>query len=318
MEKVLVTGPFGQIGAELVPELQKLHGKENVVSLGHSRIPENFDGVIEKADITDVAKLRELFAKYNFTQVYHLAALLSATGEKNPNLAWDVNLIALKAIFDLCVEFKVKKVFWASSMAVFGPTSPSVNTPQHTSIEPTTMYGVTKYAGELLGQYYFLKYGLDVRSLRYPGIISWKELPGGGTTDYAIAIFYGALTTGKYECFVKESTALPMIYMEDAINATLAIMQAEPERIKVRTSYNLSGISFTVAELAQEIRKHLPVEVEYKPDHRQAIADSWPDSIDDSAGREDWGWSQKIGLSELVTIMIDNLGPKLKEGAAML
>jgi nucleoside-diphosphate-sugar epimerase len=229
-----------------------------------------------------------------------------------PDKAWDVNLIALKAIFDLCIEFKVQRVFWASSMAVFGPTSPKVQTPQHCSIEPTTMYGVTKYAGELLGQYYFIKYGLDVRSLRYPGIISWKELPGGGTTDYAIGIFYGALSSGKYECFVREDTTLPMIFMEDAISATLAIMQADSAQIRVRTSYNLAAISFSVAELANAIRKHLPLEVEYKPDHRQDIADSWPDSIDDSEARKDWGWNHKFGLQELVTVMIENLGPKIK------
>jgi nucleoside-diphosphate-sugar epimerase len=223
-----------------------------------------------------------------------------------------VNLGALKTVLDLCVEFKVRRVFWASSMAVFGPTTPKVATPQHTSIEPTTMYGVTKYAGELLGQYYFIKYGLDVRSLRYPGIISWKELPGGGTTDYSIGIFYGALSTGKYECFVSKQTTLPMIFMEDAIAATLAIMQADSALIKVRTSYNLAAISFSAGELAAEIRKHLPLEVEYKPDHRQQIADSWPDSIDDSEARKDWGWSHKFGLEELVNVMLENLGPKIK------
>jgi nucleoside-diphosphate-sugar epimerase len=219
--------------------------------------------------------------------------------------------VALKGLFDLCVELKVRKVFWASSMAVFGPTTPKLHTPQHTSIEPTTMYGVTKYAGELLGQYYFHKFGLDVRSLRYPGIISWKELPGGGTTDYAVGIFYGALTSGTYECFVKEETTLPMIYMEDAIKATLQIMEADSSQIKVRTSYNLAAISFNVTELADEIRKLTPLEVVYKPDHRQNIADSWPDSIDDSEARKDWGWSPKFGLQELVSVMITNLQPKL-------
>jgi nucleoside-diphosphate-sugar epimerase len=311
--KILVTGPFGQIGTELVPALQARYGVQNVVALGHSKVPEGFEGVVERADVTDVGKLREVMEKHQITQVYHLAALLSVTGEQHPHKAWDINLVALKGLFDLCVELKVQKVFWASSMAVFGPTTPKLQTPQHTSIEPTTMYGVTKYAGELLGQYYFHKFGLDVRSLRYPGIISWKELPGGGTTDYAVGIFYGALTEGTYECFVKEETTLPMIYMEDAIKATLQIMEAESSQIKVRTSYNLAAISFNVAELANEIRKHTPLEVVYKPDHRQNIADSWPDSIDDSEARKDWGWSPKFGLQELVDVMITNLKPKLAQ-----
>lgn len=213
--------------------------------MGHKYIPASYDGPLEKADITDISALRSILARHGITQIYHLAALLSIAGEKNPHLTWNVNLDSLKGILDLCVEMKIQKVFWASSIATFGPTSPKVNTPQNTIIEPVTMYGVTKRTGELLAQYYFLKFGLDIRSLRYPGIISWKQEPGGGTTDYAIDIFHGALKDGTYSCFVSEKTTLPMIYMDDVVKGTIQIMQADKEKIKVRTSYNMSGFSFT-------------------------------------------------------------------------
>ncbi len=310
-EKILVTGPFGQIGTELVPKLQEIYGRENVVALGHKTIPEWFEGVLEHGDVRSAEEMKALVARHKITQIYHLASLLSATGEQNPNLAWDINLNGLKAVLDLAVEFKLK-VFWPSSIAVFGPTTPRENTPQHTIIEPTTMYGVTKLAGEMLCQYYFLKYQLDVRSLRYPGIISWKALPGGGTTDYAVAIFYDAVQKGEYSCFVREDTTLPMMYMDDAVKATIQIMQADSSKIKVRTSYNLAAISFSAGELAEEVKKRMPnFRISYKPDHRQKIADSWPKSIDDSEARRDWGWQHNIGLSEMSGIMLDALKKKL-------
>ncbi len=311
IEKILVIGPFGQIGTELFPELQKLYGDDNVVALGHKNIPKDFSGIIEKGDIREKDILKTIITKYKITQIYHLASLLSAVGEKNPQLAWDVNMGGLKNILDLAVEFNLK-LFWPSSIAVFGPTTPRENTPQHTSCEPTTMYGVTKFAGELLCQYYNLKYGLDVRSVRFPGLISYKAAPGGGTTDYAVAIFYGALTDQKYTCFVSEDTVLPMMYMDDAIKSIMMLMQADSEKIKIRTSYNLTAISFSVKELEQEIKKTIPLlKVEYQPDERQDIANSWPKIIDDSIARKDWGWEHKIDLAKMTKIMLENLKKKL-------
>jgi nucleoside-diphosphate-sugar epimerase len=306
MKKILVTGAFGQIGSELVPALQQKYGMDNVVALGHHNVPDDFKGIVEKAEITDKARMEELFKKYQFDTVFHLVSLLSAKGEVDPSLTWDVNMNGLKHVLDFAVEYKLK-VFWPSSIAAFGPTTPRENTPQRTVLEPTTMYGVTKVAGELLCQYYFNKYGVDVRSVRYPGIISWKTPPGGGTTDYAVAIFYDGLQKGSYECFVKAETTLPMMYMDDAVNATIQIMEAEPDAIKIRTSYNLAAISFTAQELADEINKQVKVDVTYNPDHRQKIADSWPMSIDDSAARQDWGWKHEYDLSKMTTEMIKQL-----------
>ncbi len=309
-EKILVIGPFGLVGSNLVPELQKKYGKENVIALGHRNIPENFDGVIEKGDIVDKKRLKEIVDERKITQVYHLASLMSAAGEKNPNLAWEVNMGGLKNILDLAAENKLK-VFWPSSIAVFGPTTPRQNTPQHTILEPTTMYGVTKLAGELLCQYYFLKYNVDVRSLRYPGLISYKAQPGDGTTEYAIWIFYGAAKEKRYKCFLKEDAALPMMYMDDAVNATLQLMDAPSEKVKVRTSYNISAIIFSPKELAGELKKHMPeFECTYEPDFRQKIAESWPTSIDDSAARKDWGWKHEYGLAKMTKIMMDNICKK--------
>jgi len=309
-EKILVIGPFGLVGSNLVPELQKKHGKENVIALGHRNIPENFDGVLEHGDIVDQNKLKEIIEKHQITQIYHLASLMSAAGEKNPNLAWNVNLGGLKNVLDISAEKKIK-LFWPSSIAVFGPTTPRQNTPQHTILEPTTMYGVTKLAGELLCQYYFLKYDLDVRSLRYPGLISYKVKPGDGTTEYAIWIFYGALNDKKYTCFLKEDATLPMMYMDDAINATLQLMEAPAEKIKIRTSYNIGAISFSPKELANEIKKHMPeFNCTYEPDFRQKIADSWPTSIDDSDARKDWEWKHEYDLAKMTKIMLDNIGKK--------
>ncbi|MFA6888559.1 MAG: NAD-dependent epimerase/dehydratase family protein [Candidatus Woesearchaeota archaeon] len=310
-EKILITGAFGQIGSELVPELQKRHGKENVIVLGHKNIPTGFEGILEKGDVRSKEDINMLMKKYQITTIYHLASLLSANGEKNPMLAWDINMTGLKNVLDVAVEFKAR-VFWPSSIAVFGPTTPRNNTPQHTVIEPTTMYGVTKLAGEMLCQYYHLKLGLDVRSLRYPGLLSFKAEPGGGTTDYAVAIFYEALKAKKYTCFVRADTVLPMMYMDDAIKATLMIMDAKPEKIKVRTSYNLAAISFSAEELANEIKTYIPeFTVDYVPDERQKIADSWPQVIDDSDARKDWGWKHQVDLKKMTKIMLDNLRKKL-------
>jgi len=312
MKKILVTGAFGQIGSELVPALQKKYGISNVISLGHQNIPVDFEGIIEKGDITNKEELKKIIQKYKIDTVFHLASILSAKGEQNPSLTWEVNIGGLKNILDLSTEFKFK-IFWPSSIAVFGPTTPKDNTPQRTILEPTTMYGVTKLAGELLCQYYFLKYGVDVRSVRFPGLISWKAEPGGGTTDYAVAIFYDALKYGKYQCFVREDTILPMMYMDDAIRSIFEIMEADADKIKIRTSYNLAAISFSAKELEEEIKKHLPLEVVYLPDERQKIADSWPKSIDDSEARKDWGWQHQFDLAKMTEAMIENLKIKLKK-----
>jgi len=311
MKKILVTGAFGQIGSELVPALQNKFGKKNVVALGHRNIPKDFDGIVEKGEVTDGKALEKIIKNHKIDTIYHLASLLSATGEANPQLAWEVNMNGLKLILDLAVKYKMR-VFWPSSIAAFGPTTPKVKTPQRTVLEPTTMYGVTKLAGELLCQYYTKKYGLDIRSVRYPGLISYKAEPGGGTTDYAVAIFYEAIKTGKYECFVKKETTLPMMYMDDAIEGTIKLMDADWNDLTVHTSYNLAAISFTAEELAKEIQKRMPLKVTYKPDSRQKIADSWPQSIDDSVARKDWGWKHKIDLKKMCDIMIENLTIKLK------
>ncbi|MGI5826618.1 MAG: NAD-dependent epimerase/dehydratase family protein [Patescibacteria group bacterium] len=309
--KILVTGAFGLIGSNLVPTLQEKYGKDNVIALAHSRVPENFDGLLEKGDVCNQEFLDEIIKKHGITQIYHLASLLSAGAEKNPQAAWEINLLALKTILDLAVENKIK-VFWPSSIAVFGPTTPRQNTPQHTILEPTTLYGTLKVSGELLCQYYFLRYGLDVRSVRYPGLISYKTDPGDGTTEYAIHIFYGALKEGKYTCFLKEGTTLPMMYMDDAINGTIKLMETDPEKLTVRTSYNLNAISFAPEEIAAEIKKHLPdFECRYEPDFKQKIAESWPQSVDDSQARKDWGWLPEFDLPKMTKIMLEGLKERL-------
>ena len=309
MKNILVTGAFGQIGSELVPALQKKVGSDHVVALGHSHIPGDFQGIVEQAEISDGNALDAVIKKYSIDTVFHLVSLLSAKGEIDPTLTWNVNMNGLKMILDLAVSHKMK-VFWPSSIAAFGPTTPRVKTPQKTVLEPTTMYGVTKVSGELLVHYYYKKYGLDVRSLRYPGLISWKTPPGGGTTDYAVAIFYDGLQKGAYECFVRPDTTLPMMYMDDAIRGTMELMDSDGIKLTIRTSYNLGAISFTAQELAEELNKHIHVSVTYKPDHRQKIADSWPESIDDSVARKDWGWKHEFDLSKMTKEMIKQLKKK--------
>ncbi len=311
MKKILVTGAFGQIGSELVPALYKEYGKENVVSMGHSTVGKDFDGILEQADARDKQAIANIITKYDIGTIYHLVSLLSVKGEVDPSLTWDINMNGLINVLALGVEFKLK-VYWPSSIAAFGPTTPRDDTPQHTILEPTTMYGVTKSAGEGLCRYYHKKYGLDVRSIRYPGIISWKTPPGGGTTDYAVGIFYDGIKTGKYECFVREDTKLPMMYIDDAIRATVDLMKTDLNT-QEWNSYNLAAISFTARELEEELKKYIPnLVVTYKPDHRQKIADSWPKSIDDSLARKDWGWKHEYGLPEMTKIMVESLQKVLK------
>ena len=311
MSKILVTGAFGQIGSELVPALMAKYGAENVIAVGHHTLPSNYPGVVESIDdITNYEALLAIVKKHQIGTIYHLVSLLSAKGEIDPTLTWHINMDGLKNVLDIARDLKLK-VFWPSSIAAFGPTTPRYLTPQRTVLEPTTMYGVTKVAGENLCHYYFEKYGVDVRSVRYPGIISWKAEPGGGTTDYAVAIFYEALKTGTYTCFVSAETVLPMMYMDDAVKATMQLMEAKADKLSIRTSYNLAAISFSVAELASEISLHSPVAVTYVPDQRQKIADSWPKSIDDSVARADWEWNHEFDLSKMTTEMLEKLKVKL-------
>lgn len=309
MKKILVTGAFGQIGSELVPALQKSYGKMNVIAVGHHHIPKEFDGIVESVEITDGASVTAILKKHNVGTIYHMVSLLSAKGEVDPSLTWNINMNGLKTVLDYAVENKLK-VFWPSSIAVFGSTTPRIHTPQRTILEPSTMYGVTKLAGENLVNYYHFKYGVDVRSVRYPGLISWKAPPGGGTTDFAVAIFYDGLQKRKYECFVRANTMLPMMYMDDGIRATIGLMEANPDKLTIRNSYNLAAISFTAEELVKEIHKHINVHVTYKPDHRQKIADSWPQSIDDTIARRDWGWRHEFTLPKMTAVMLQSLKKK--------
>jgi nucleoside-diphosphate-sugar epimerase len=314
LPKVLVTGSAGQIGAELVPHLRSLYGKENVVAAIHqaSGGPSLRNGPVLTLDIGDAEAVSEAVREFNVDTIYHLAALLSATGEKDPQFAWRVNMDGLRNVIEAARTNGVGKLFWPSSIGAFGPDAPRSNAPQSAPLNPTTIYGVTKVAGELLCNYYFVKYGLDVRILRYPGLISNVAPPGGGTTDYAVEIFYAALQKGSYVCFLKEDTVLPMMYMPDALKATVMIMEAEPEKVPRHLGYNLAAISFSAGELAAEIRKQIPgFEVAYSPDIRQKYADSWPMSIDDSEARRDWGWKHDYDLQRMVADMLDKLRPRL-------
>lgn len=314
MAKTIIIGACGQIGTELVLELRKREGAENVFAADlRDECPAVLNnGPYQKMDILDREFVRQFIIDNEIKTVYLLAALLSATAEKNPDFAWKLNMEGLFTILDLAKEGHVSKIFWPSSIAVFGPTTPRENTPQYTVMEPSTVYGISKQSGERWCEYYFNKFGVDVRSIRYPGLISYTSLPGGGTTDYAVDIFYQAKLKKPFTCFLSENTALPMMFMEDAIRGTLELMSAPKESIKVRSAYNLSGCSFTPAQLTEEIQKIDPsFTINYAPDFRQAIADSWPKSIDDSAARNDWGWKEKYGTTELVKVMMENVDTSL-------
>lgn len=314
-KRILVIGACGQIGTELTLKLREIYGKENVISSdireGNKELMKS--GVFEFVNALDYNSILQVIEKHHINEVYLMAAMLSATGEKFPAKAWELNMESLFNVLNIAKEGKIKKVFWPSSIAVFGPTTPKENTPQETVMEPTTVYGISKQAGERWCEYYFKKYGVDVRSIRYPGIISWKTNPGGGTTDYAIEIFHKALISGKYDSFLEKNTKLPMMFMDDAVNATIMIMNANSDAIKIRSSYNLAALSFTPEELAHEIKKSIPeFQITYQPDFRQEIANSWPSSIDDSKARLDWGWQHTFNLTEMSENMLQNLHKKYK------
>ena len=307
-DKILIIGSGGQIGIELAQELSVLYGSDNVVVADLKPIIALPNNPFEQLDVLNKDGLFAIVKKHGVKQIYLLAALLSATGEQNPMFAWKLNMEGLFNVLDLAKEKHINKVYWPSSIAVFGPTTPRINTPQYTVMEPSTVYGISKQAGERWCEWYFHKFNVDVRSLRYPGLIGWKSAPGGGTTDYAVHIFHEAIKNKKYECFLSVNTALPMMHMEDAIRATIEIMHSPAENIKIRGSYNLAGISFTPDQIASEIRKHIPeFRISYSPDFRQAIADSWPQSILDDEAKKDWNLSMKYNLSSLVENMLTNL-----------
>ena len=309
-EKILVIGASGQIGVELTMALRRIYGNANVIA-SDLREPNPLligTGPYVSLDVMNKEMLHVQVIRQNITQIYLLAAILSATGEKNPNLAWNLNMQGLLNVLDIAREEKLTKVYWPSSIAVFGPTSPKDACPQQTVIEPVTVYGISKYAGEFWCNYYHNRYGLDVRSLRYPGLISYKSEPGGGTTDYAVELFHEALETGAYTSFLKPDTYLPMMYMPDAIRATIELMEAPADRVRVRTSYNISAMSFSPAEIGAEVGRHVDgFQMDYAPDYRQSIADSWPRSIDDSVARSDWGWKHEYDLPDMAADMISNL-----------
>ncbi|WP_177761623.1 NAD-dependent epimerase/dehydratase family protein [Flavobacterium sp. I3-2] len=313
---ILIIGACGQIGTELTAKLREVYGIDNVIASdirkGEQEVFQT--GPFEVLDAMNLEQVTAVVEKYKVDEVYLMAALLSATAEKNPAFAWDLNMNSLFHVLNLAKENKIKKIFWPSSIAVFGPTTPKNNTPQYTVMEPSTVYGISKQAGERWCEYYFNKFGVDVRSIRYPGLISWKTLPGGGTTDYAVDIYYKAIEENKYNCFLSEETGLPMMFMDDAIKATIGIMQAKKEDVKIRSSYNLSAMSFTPKELAACIaEEQKDFSITYEPDFRQAIADSWPSSIDDSQARKDWGWSHDFDMKKMTKTMLENLKTKLAE-----
>lgn len=307
---ILVLGASGQIGTELTQKLRLIYGNNHVIASDIRMASDEImaSGPFEIIDATNKEAIFTVIKKYKITQVYLLAAMLSATAEQHPQKAWNLNMNSLLAVLDLAKEKHIKQIYWPSSIAVFGPTTPKENTPQKTVMEPSTVYGISKVSGEFWCNYYHSKYGVDIRSLRYPGIISWKTKPGGGTTDYAVDIYFKAIEHKKYECFLSENTRLPMMYMDDAVNATIALMKAKPEDIKIRNGYNLAAMSFTPKEIALEIKKYIPdFKITYKPDFRQQIADSWPSTIDDSAARKDWNWEHKFDLKTMTKVIINQI-----------
>ena len=314
MDKILVIGACGQLGTELTLKLRELFGTENVIASDLREAADLIkDGPFESLDVMNKEALDALIAKHQITQIYHLAAILSAKGEQNPKFAWDLNMTSLLNVLE-AGKNGVSKIYWPSSIAVFGPGTPKTKTPQNTVMDPNTVYGISKLAGERWCEYYFNKFNVDVRSLRYPGLVGWKAAPGGGTTDYAVHIFHEAIKHGKYQSFLSENTSLPMMYMPDAIRATIELMEAPVEQVKIRSSYNLAGISFTPKQIATEISKHIPnFEMSYKPDFRQEIANSWPQSIDDSFAQKDWGWKTKYDLQKMTGDMMENLKAKYEK-----
>jgi len=316
--KILVTGATGQIGSELTVELRKRYGAESVVAAGHSKKPSRVledGGPFVALDTSNLDELNRVIKDNDVDTVYHLAAVLSAVGEQNPQLAWKVNLDGLMNLLELAKVKAISRIFWPSSVAVYGPDAPKVMTPQEAALTPTTMYGVAKVAGELLCNYYYQKYGVDVRSVRFPGIISSETPPGGGTTDYAVAIFYGAVMSRSYTCFVREDTTLPMMYMPDALKGALQLMDSDPSKVKIRTGYNLASISFSAGELASEIANRVSgFKVTYAPDWRQKIADSWPKSVDDTPARKDWGWKPEYDIHSMTEDMIEKLSARNERG----
>ena len=318
MTKILVTGAVGQIGSELTVELRRRYGAENVVATGHRTKPSAVlcdGGPFEFIDVTDRGTLEAVVEHYNIDTIYHMAAILSAVGEERPHLAWDVNINGLYNVLELARERDLVRIFCPSSIAVFGPETPRNHTPQETVLRPTTMYGVSKVAGELLCEYYAARFGVDVRGVRYPGIISSETLPGGGTTDYAVAIYYEAIASKRYTCFVRADTVLPMMYMPDCIKGTIDLMEADRGRLVHHADFNMASMSFSAGELAAEIKRHIPeFECEYEPDFRQAIADSWPCSLDDTAAREEWDWAPAYNLAAMTADMLEKLGRRHAEG----
>ncbi len=314
-ENILIIGACGQIGVELTLALRKQYGENNVIATDvkpeHSLLKGT--GLFKKLDVLDTSALEKLISTHSIQQIYLLAAILSATGERNPQLAWDINMKSLLNVLEVSKKLHVKKLFWPSSIAIFGPNTPKQHTPQETIIEPTTVYGISKFTGERWCEYYYKKYNVDVRSIRYPGLISYLAAPGGGTTDYAVEIFHKAIEKGSYTCFLKEDTTLPMMYMPDAINATIQLMETDSAKIKVRSSYNVSAISFSPEQLAAAIQKHIPsFTIKYKPDERQQIADSWPQSIDDTIARKHWGWQPQYNMEQMVVDMLLHLNQMRK------
>lgn len=315
-DTILITGALGQIGSELAEKLKTIHGKNNVIiSDIRDRKDVDYDGIYEVIDVMDVDRIKEVIAKHNIKTVYHLAALLSGTAEKNPMFGWKLNMDTLLTFLELAKDKVIDKIFWPSSIGVFGPDTPKDNTPQNTIQTPSTVYGISKLSGEYWCKWYQQNHNVDVRSVRFPGLISWKTPAGGGTTDYAVDIYYKAIEDGKYTSFLKEGTYLPMLYMDDAINAIVELMSTDPKQLSEFKSYNLGGLSFAPEDLAAEIKKHIPnFTIDYAPDFRQAIADTWPSSIDDSVAKADWGYQPKFDIDKMTTTMLDNL--KIKLGKA--